>query len=290
MVGSRLGLCMIAAACSLAAFAARAADYPQPPPPPPIYVAPPQDCCGGWYLRGFIGVGMNGKPELEYLQNPANAGNGFVFQSNSISNSTFIGGGVGYEWNNWLRLDATAEYRGKARVYAFGSYPPAGLDTYEGYLKSWVFLANAFVDLGTWDCFTPFVGAGVGTAYNNLQDFTDVNPNGGFGFGHNPTHWDFAWALYAGVSYNVTKNFKVDLTYRYLNYGSITDTVNCNGGCNPNSFKFDKLYSQDIMLGLRWTCCDVAPTPPRYVDTPPPPQYYPPPPAYMPPPPLRSKG
>ena len=77
--------------------------------------------------------------------------------------------------------------------------------------------------------------------------------------------WDFAWALYAGVSYNVTKNFKVDLTYRYLNFGSITDTVNCNGGCNPDSFKFDKLYSQDIMLGLRWTCCDVAPTPPRYV-------------------------
>ena len=64
--------------------------------------------------------------------------------------------------------DAPAEYRGKARVYAFGSYPPAGLDTYEGYLKSWVFLANAFVDLGTWDCFTPFVGAGVGAAYNTF--------------------------------------------------------------------------------------------------------------------------
>ena len=65
-----------------------------------------------------------------------------------------------------------------------------------------------------------------------------------------PSKWNLAWALYAGVSYNVTKNFKVDLTYRYLNYGSITDTVDCNGGCFPDSFKFDKLYSHDIMLGV----------------------------------------
>ncbi len=32
-------------------------------------------------------------------------------------------------------------------------------------------------------------------------------------------------------AYNVSKNFKIDLTYRYLNYGSITDTVDCIGGC-----------------------------------------------------------
>ena len=119
----------------------------------------------------------------------------------------------------------------------FGTTPAGGgrfVDTYEGNLKSWVFLANAFVDLGTWDCFTPFVGAGVGGAYNTLVDFTDINPSHApaFGFGRNPSEWNLAWALYAGVSYNVTKNFKVDLTYRYLNYGSITDTVDCIGGCN----------------------------------------------------------
>lgn len=289
MVGRRLQICALAAACSFAASMALAADYPQPPPPPPqIYV---QDCCNGWYLRGFIGVGMNANYTLDYLQNPANVGNGFVFQSSSISDATFIGVGLGYEWNNWLRFEGTAEYRSKARVYAFGSYPPAGLDTYEGYLKSWVFLANTFVDLGTWDCLTPFVGAGIGAAYNNLNNFTDVNPNGGFGFGTNPASWSFAWALYAGLTYNVTKNFKVDLTYRYLNYGSITDTVYCNGGCNPDSFKFDKLYSHDIMLGLRFACCDFAPPPPpQYVYAPPPPVYAPPPPVYSPPPPLRSKG
>ena len=48
---------------------------------------------------------------------------------------------------------------------------PNGLDTYQGYLKSWVFLANAFVDLGTWECFTPFVGAGVGARLHPARRF-----------------------------------------------------------------------------------------------------------------------
>jgi hypothetical protein len=52
-----------------------------------------------------------------------------------------------------------------------------------------------------------------------------------------------------------------DLIYRYINYGSITDTVDCAGGWNSDSFNFDKLYSNDIMLGLRWTCCELPPPP-----------------------------
>ncbi|HZD91472.1 MAG TPA: hypothetical protein VE224_15330 [Pseudolabrys sp.] len=103
--------------------------------------------------------------------------------------------------------------------------------------------------------------------------------NSGYGFGRNPSEFHLAWALYAGMSYEVTPNFHIDLTYRYLNYGSITDTVDCYGGCNADSFKFGNLYSNDIMLSLRWTCCDYAPpAPPRYVYRPPPP------------PPLESRG
>jgi opacity protein-like surface antigen len=282
MFSARLKISLLAAIALLATGAARAADYA---PPPPVYVPPPQPCCDNWYLRGFVGVGLNGNYDLEYQPNAANAGSNFAFDSNSIADTPFIGVGFGYNWNNWLRLELSGEYRSKARVYAFGHYTSGGgtfLDTYEGYLKSWIVMANAFVDLGTWDCFTPFVGAGIGGAYTSLVDFTDINPSlAGFGFGRNPSEWSLAWALYAGVSYEVTQNFHIDLTYRYLNYGSITDTVDCFGGCNADSFKFNNLYSNDIMLGLRWTCCDTAPPPPRYVYQPQP---------YIPPPPLQSRG
>ena len=276
MVRARFMFSAVAAFVMLAASAAHAADYPQPPPPPQyIPPPPPQECCSSWYLRGFVGAGMNNNYKLDYTT-VTNA----TLQHNDQSDTFFVGGGIGYEVNNWLRFDATAEYRARSRVYALVTYPPDGIDEYQGYLKSWIFLANAFVDLGTWDCWTPFVGVGVGGAYNTLRDFSDVNPNGGFGFGRNPSEWHLAYALYAGVGYNVTKNFKIDFTYRYLSYGSITDTVDCNVTCTHDTFKFDKLNSNDFMIGLRWTCCDTAP--PRYVYQPP--SYVPP------PPPLQSRG
>ena len=112
-------------------------------------------------------------------------------------------------------------------------------DSYQGYIKSWVFLANAYVDLGTWNCFTPYVGAGVGGAYNQLVDFVDMGiGTTGVGFGRNSANWSLAWALHAGISYDLSKSLKVDLAYRYLNYGSVTDTVDCVGGCVPDSYKF----------------------------------------------------
>jgi opacity protein-like surface antigen len=276
MVRTHIGIAALAAVASLAATTARAADFS---PPPPIEVHE----SSGWYLRGFVGVGLMHSDPVEYIINPLNTNN-FAIEQSSISDNAFIGGGVGYEVNNWLRFDATAEYRTKARVSAFGSYTFGGGtfgDSYDGYIKSLVFLGNAFVDLGTWDCFTPFLGAGVGGTYNTLADFTDIGiGTSGRGIGRDTSEWHLAWALYAGVAYNVTKSFKVDFTYRYLNLGSITDTVDCIGGCNPDSYKFGNLYSHDFMIGMRWTCCE-APAADRYVYAPPPPP---------PPPPLHSKG
>jgi hypothetical protein len=50
----------------------------------------------------------------------------------------------------------------------------------------------------------------------------------------------------------VSQNFSVELAYRYLSYGSVTDQVNCMGGCNPDSYKLQNLTSQDLMLGIRF--------------------------------------
>jgi opacity protein-like surface antigen len=278
-MGSRFTIPTLAMFAALMAIpAARAADMPLSPPAP-------EPCCSSWYLRGFVGVGMNGAYDLDVTNL-----NGSFFASKSIGDSSFIGGGLGYDWNNWLRFDGTVEYRAKSRISALAVSQPAvpgpvAVDQYEGNLQSWVLLANAYVDLGTWNCLTPFVGAGIGGAYNMVSDFTDVTPDvsafgatgSAFGLGRGTNNWDLAWALYAGLTYNVSKAFKVDLTYRYLNFGSAKETVDCFGATGCNAFTFKDLHSNDIMLSLRWTCCDVEQ--PRYVYSPPPP-----------PPPLHSKG
>jgi len=86
-----------------------------------------------------------------------------------------------------------------------------------------------------------------------MNDLTDIGiGQSGTGIGRNSASWSPAWAVYAGLTYNVTQSFKVDLTYRYLNYGSVTDLIDCTGGCNPDSYKFGNLSSQDLMLGVRF--------------------------------------
>ena len=271
MLGTRLGIPILAAIASLAAGAARAADLPPPRPmmpPPPI-----ESVSEGWYLRGPAGIGINDRFKLDFLENPAHTTN-FVFDQNSNADTFFLGGGIGYAWNNWLRTDVTVDYRARTQIFARGVFNPntGQGDAYQAFLKSWVFLANAYVDLGTWNCFTPFVGAGIGAARNQLADFVDMGiGTTGAGFGRNSAEWHLAWALHAGVAYNVTKTFKVELAYRYLNLGSVTDTIDCIGGCVADSYKFSNLTSHDIMLGFRWSCCDTPPV------------------VYAPPP-LRSRG
>ena len=82
-----VGVCdfaLLAAAFSLAATAAFAADYPQPPPPPPpIYVPPPviEELLQRLVSARLYRRRHERQLQLDYLQNPANSSN-FVFDSN----------------------------------------------------------------------------------------------------------------------------------------------------------------------------------------------------------------
>ena len=250
MVRSKSFISAFATVAICMSSATYAADLGPPPylPPAPVPEQSP------WYLRGDIGFGLQ-SANLQFLQNPLNATN-FAFDHSSLANTPLIRGGIGYEANNWLRFETTAEYRFKTAINAFGQYTSGGAtfsETYQGYLTSLVFLENAYVDLGTWAYLTPFVGAGVGGAYNSIYDFTENGSIAGSISGTGPaaSKWNLAWAGYAGVAYNVTSKFKVELTYRYLSFGSVTDTINCIGGCNPNSYRWNNLTSQDFMIGFR---------------------------------------
>jgi len=255
-------LLISAAMAAMAGTAAFAADMPQPLPPPPqpqFAYQPPlmimQQPEGAWYLRGDIGVGMTSQVDFVFEQNPLNNSD-FAIRHASMADTVFFDVGVGYEFNNWLRFDVTTEYRTKSAINAFGTYTFNGGtfgDKYNAFLKSDIFLANAYIDLGTWNCLTPFIGFGIGGAYNTFDDLTDTGiGTSGNGVGTSPSQLSFAWALHAGLAYNVTQNFTMELSYRYLNYGSVSDQIFCQGGCNPDTYKLQNLTSQDFMLGMRW--------------------------------------
>jgi opacity protein-like surface antigen len=263
-----LKVALFAGAALAAAFtSANAADLPPVMQARPIAPVVVEEFTGGWYLRGDIGVGQQNFKQFDFTQ----TNNAFVWPASwridqkEMGDAFFIGGGFGYQWNSWLRFDATAETRFKA-IGSYTEFCPGGrcFDVYDGNHSAIVVLANAYIDLGTWMCLTPFIGGGVGFAQHRVSALTDVgfisNGTTGFGYGQNDfTEAKFAWALHAGVAYNVNNNFKMELAYRYLNMGNVnTGIIDCaSGGCStgagPRAFyTFREMDSHDVKLGMRW--------------------------------------
>jgi opacity protein-like surface antigen len=250
-----------AGAASLLSSVAFAADMAIMPPP--AYAPPPVvEDFGGWYLRGDIGFSNQ---RVDRLNNALDAGNTSSIQNNSFNTAGIFGLGAGYKFNNWFRADVTGEWRGNSQFLGKDSitYPGGfGTDTYHGSKSEWVVLANAYVDLGTWWCITPFIGAGVGGARVSINNFTDqgmaveggpVLP--GLAFGDNASKWNFAWAVHAGLAYKVTPNFTVELAYRYLDMGDgVTGDLRRFDGVNDinNPMTFKNITSHDLKLGVRW--------------------------------------
>jgi opacity protein-like surface antigen len=273
-----------AGAASLFSSMAFAADMPSiMPPPPQQYYAPPVEDFGGWYLRGDVGVTSQRATKISNPLDSTLNVTGPSYVGTELSGAGSFDLGVGYRFNNWLRADLTGEYRNKAtlRGSVYGQFSAfgnnfSGVDNYSANVSSFVFLANAYVDLGTWWCITPFIGAGVGTAFNHLSSFRDdglTTFNGltaGTQFAANGDKANLAWAVHAGLAYHVNQNFTVELAYRYLDMGTAV-TGNTNFAySSPNvlgthAWTVNDLTSHDLRIGVRWTCCDVPPPAPTLI-------------------------
>ena len=247
-----------AGAATLMSSAVSAADMAIAPPP----YAPVVEDFGGWYLRGDIGFSNQRVSRLNNVLDTV--GTPVSVQHNSFGTAGIFGLGAGYRFNNWFRADITGEYRGNSQFFGTDHLTYAGpsflVDTYHATKSEWVVLGNAYVDLGTWWCVTPFIGAGIGGARVSIANFTDQSivsggpPVVGLAFGDNVAKWNFAWAVHAGVAYKVSPNFTVELAYRYLDMGDgLTGplrTFDGTIGNNPTTFK--SITSHDLKLGVRW--------------------------------------
>jgi opacity protein-like surface antigen len=235
-----------------ASTTAHAADLLSAPPPMP-YAPIPVEVGGGWYLRGDIGMTNQNVDKLSFGNTDAS----FEKLHYDFDSSPFVGVGIGYQFNNWIRGDVTGEYRGKSSFHGLErSKSLRDTDEYSATKEEWVGLANAYIDLGTWNGLTPFIGAGVGFAHNSIANFVDINtPKGGVAFAPEDSKTNLAWAVHAGVAYDVTPNFKVEVAYRYLNLGDAQTGVvrTYQGACTQCAgFKFKDIDSHDIKIGMRW--------------------------------------
>jgi len=255
-----------AGAASLLSSAAFAADMPIMAP---AYAPPPVEDFGGWYLRGDIGFSnQNTKNVVD--TNSAAYNNVAVSQSGNFTSAGIYGIGVGYQFNNWFRADITGQYRGNSDFTGLdvvtGTGPFAGFvgtDAYHATKSEYLVLANAYADLGTWWCLTPFVGFGVGAARVSVGNFSDTGDfiNGGaqihsFNYAGTGSQWNFAWAAHAGLAYRINPGITLELAYSYVDLGSgitgptysfdqVTNTTHA-------AFAFRNITSNDVKLGVRW--------------------------------------
>lgn len=248
-LGAALGSAIVLALCA-PAFAADIYDgglkggYEVPPPP--------ED--RGFYFKGYVG---QANPDTGNMWNDTFERADFNVHHNDIKSSPLYGIGFGWQARHWLRFDLTGEYRGDTTYFASDSNTQFGgnVNEYTADMKSWLGLANAYIDMGNWCGFTPFVGAGIGFSSISVEGLKDVNvPQGGVAFGEDKNTTNFAWALYAGASFDVTSQVVIDLTYRYADLGNAkSGTVTAFDGADRYAgHQIKDITSNDLLLGVRY--------------------------------------
>ena len=258
-------------AAALFAFAgapAFAADYVEPAPLPE-----PLPAYGGWYIRGDLDYHWSDFRGADYATYGVTCcgeplpGTG-SFDSGELDGAFSLGAGVGYQINDYLRTDLTADYWFDAdfdgsTTGVCGAVVCSSTDT--STMSAWLLLANAYADLGTYYGFTPYVGAGIGGAHVKWDDLH--NTIGTVTTVHDGSeNWRFAWAVMAGTSYCLTDNVKLDVGYRFshINGGRMFGLApNGPGGAGPG---FDDGFNtHEVRGGLRYDFgyngCAPAPVP-----------------------------
>ena len=82
---------------------------------------------------------------------------------------------------------------------------------------------NGYFDIPTGTPFTPYIGGGLGMAFNYTQVKAEgFEPGGGAPWSENKSRYDttFAWNAGAGLSYAFTEHVSADLGYRFIGAGN----------------------------------------------------------------------
>lgn len=224
----------------------------------------------GWYLRGDITYDWR---ELRGIHdNHFNA----PYNSVSIEDTWDVGLGIGYQVNDYLRLDLTGEYQFGTEVTGSNVVTDLGCDKDTAVSETCTYtdttdvstlkiMANAYADLGHFGGLTPYVGAGIGGAYVMYDDYTHTHLNqpdiGGGACGlcglttntserEGSNSWRFAWALHAGAAYKLTENLKLDVGYTFsrieggeMDYDRTTGARSMDNGFNDHIIHAGLRYS-----------------------------------------------
>jgi opacity protein-like surface antigen len=202
-----------------------------------------------------------------------------------VLNTYSAGVGMGYKVNHWFRMDLILDYR--SQIHAIGSgeadcftnvtnptplqpnpQPLTCIGHSDSEIRRWDLLANGYLDLGTWDGFTSYIGVGAGVTWARINQSVNFTLNGlpcqascGFQDGINPIvvtfadfdrsqsrmNYHFAWAAMAGVAIAMTDHAQLDVGYRFLDLGPITGISPVTG-----TSVTQRVRANEVRAGVRY--------------------------------------
>jgi opacity protein-like surface antigen len=272
MAAAMIGVLPLAGLCALAEPAA-GADFGQPFPG---LASPPAlddrvQFVTNWYVRGDLAYAQETFPNIAP----------FTFGSSPSALNTYsadIGGG--YKVNNWFRTDLILDYR--KQIHAIGSAatpcsvvlpsvitglptitPQTCIGNFDSEIRRWDLLANGYLDLGTWDGFTPYIGAGAGVTWAHINQSVNFTFGNGlpcqtscaiggnffanFDRSQSNVTYRFAWAAMAGVAIAMTDHAQLDVGYRFLDLGTITGISSATG-----TSVTQRVRANEVRAGVRY--------------------------------------
>ncbi len=161
-----------------------------------------------------------------------------------------LGGALALGYDFWPQqmLPLRAELEFALRGNSETSWDDGGLmREVKGTWNSTTLFANLFWDFHNDTIMTPYVGAGLGMAFNYAgYDFTD---RAGNTFSGDERTTNFAWNVGAGVAFNINDHFTIDAAYRFVGLGY--NEVSVSSGGNDYTVG-NRPYNNEFMLGLRY--------------------------------------
>lgn len=182
---------------------------------------------------------------------------GQVHRSSSLAGSGVgdysqftLGGAFALGFDLWpqqmipLRMEVEVALRGNSE----SSWSDNGLYAREvkGVWNNTTLFANLFWDFHNDSSLTPFIGGGLGLAFNYTG--YDITMHNGEKLSIDDRQTNFAWNVGAGVSYEVNEMLAIDASYRFvgLGYNEVSGTY---GG---RKYEIgNEPYNNEFMLGLR---------------------------------------
>lgn len=192
----------------------------------------------GWYAGPMLMTGYTNEDSIEDANGVATG----IFDNDDGNVIIGAAGLIGYDFSGDdvpVSLEFSTNWRARhdMDVGFVGGGVKSNVQTVD-------FMLSALYDIPLGTTLQPYIGGGVGMAWNQADSedldiaITSLGTN---------SNTDFAWQLQGGFKYPLDDSMNLRIDYRYVELGEVETNVAPGG----EAIKAD-LYAHDVRMGLTW--------------------------------------